>query len=197
MNSTLGKTSVGLALLALCISSVPAAHADKIIIPPLEKTKIYCAPVKVEAKCAPQTVESKVTIEKPVASLKSKETITETISESSSSAPKRKFRRASFKHRKVAHRHTMKRRVARRPMTKVVTQLVRVERTKVVEKIVEKPVYIDRVVEKPVYIEKCVEKPVYIDRIVERQVQIEQPVVIKKRSHFIRLGTPLFSIGVL
>lgn len=207
MNSSFGKCALGLTLMAVTgLTSVPA-FGEKIIIPPLEREKIYCAPVKVEAKqcapvCPPTTVQSSVTVERPVASLKSTETITETISEKSS-APKmvRKrssFKRSSFKRKRVARKHTMRRHVARRPMTRIVTKAVTIERTKVIEKIVEKPVYIDRIVEKPVYIEKCIEKPVYIDRVIEKQVMIEQPVILKKkRSHLIRLGTPLLSVGVL
>ncbi len=194
MNSTLGKTSVGIALLAVCISSIPA-FAEKLIIPPLENQKIYCAPVQVETQCeSPKVIESKVEVEKPCASLKSTEKVTETVSQKTWNAPKKHRKRSSFKRKHIVHRHAMKRRMA--PRVRVVTKYVRIERTKLVEKTVERPVYIDRIVEKPVYIEKCVEKPVYIDRIVEKQVAIEQPIVLKKRSHFIRLGTPIFSIGL-
>lgn len=201
MNSNLGKTSLGVALLAtMCLTSVPA-FGEKLLIPPVERTKIYSAPVKVEcAKTVTKAVQvdSKVTCEKPVAGLKSTEKVTETISETWSK-PAVVRKRSSFKRAKKMVRRPMRRRMARRPAvrTRVVTNTVRIERTKLVEKIVEKPVYIDRIVEKPVYIEKCVEKPVYIDRIVEKPVAVERPIVLKKRSHFIRLGTPLFSIGLL
>lgn len=59
---------------------------------------------------------------------------------------------------------------------------------KVIEKVVEKPVYIEKVkyinrtveVEKPVYIDRTieVEKPVYVNRTVEVPVYIDRPVYV-------------------
>ncbi|MBY0549799.1 MAG: hypothetical protein K2W95_21180 [Candidatus Obscuribacterales bacterium] len=201
MNPNLGKTSVGVALLAaMCFTSVPASFGEKLLIPPIERVKVYSSPVKIQQECVKaKQVECKVTVERPCAALKSTEKVTETISESWSK-PAVVRKRSSFKRAKRMVRRPTHRRVARRPLvrTRIVTNTVRVERTKFVEKIVKKPVYIDRIVEKPVYIEKCVEKPVYIDRCVEKPVLLERPIILKKkRSHFIRLGTPLFSVGLL
>jgi len=69
---------------------------------------------------------------------------------------------------------------------KVVEKPVFIERT--VEKTVEKPVIlerpIDRVIERPVYIDRVIEKPVYLDRVIEKPVVeervIEKPVIQEK-----------------
>ena len=59
---------------------------------------------------------------------------------------------------------------------------------KVIEKVVEKPVYIEKVtyinqtveVEKPVYINRTIEVPVYIEKEVEKPVYIDRPVYVNE-----------------
>lgn len=53
---------------------------------------------------------------------------------------------------------------------------------KIVERVVEKPIYIDRVVEKVV--EKIVEKPVYVDRVVEKIVEVPVEAKTETDSNF-------------
>lgn len=88
-----------------------------------------------------------------------------------------------------------------RVVEKVVEKPVYVEKPVFIEKVVEKPV--EKIVEKPVYIERTVEVPV--DRIVEKPVVIEKetivekPVPIEKRRHhsLLHLGLPLVNLGIL
>lgn len=86
-------------------------------------------------------------------------------------------------------------------LEKVVEKPIYVEKPVFIEKVVEKPV--EKIVEKPVYIERTVEVPV--DRIVEKPVVIEKetvvekPVPIEKRPHhsLLHLGLPLVNLGIL
>ena len=48
--------------------------------------------------------------------------------------------------------------------------------SRVVTRVIEKPVIVEKIVERPVVVEQVVERPVVVEQVVERPVVVEQPV---------------------
>ncbi|HEY9869508.1 MAG TPA: hypothetical protein V6D08_10120 [Candidatus Obscuribacterales bacterium] len=212
-------TAVSGLVAAFLLTSLPVADAETILerqrtvgpgVVEYERTSLMPA---APAETTTKVIEQRTLIEKPAPLVTTTEKVFEQETEKWTGPTM--MRRTSV--RRAYRKPVQSRIVARRPAarrTLVASRPVRVEKTRViertiekpvivekpvliekpVERVIEKPVYIDRVVETPVYVDRVVEKPVIMEKVIEKPVEvervIEKPVIIKekKRGGLLRFG---------
>jgi len=154
-----------------------------------------------DLNCAPSATQSTteiMTIERPVILQKTEKTFEKQVivqrSRVRASMPARR-RVLAVRPRLVTHRtgtllaSSNRSKFIEKTVERTTEKPIMVERPVVIEKTVEKPVYIDRVIEKPVTVE--VEKPV----VIEKQVQLEQaPTVVQPTVIEQKEGHHLFNL---